>query len=42
MTEKTLYERLGNYEGVTAFVNDLMPRVRADSQLGRFLPKSGR
>ena len=30
MSEKTLYERLGGYEGITAFVNDLMPRVRAD------------
>ncbi len=41
MSEKTLYERLGNYEGVTAFVNDLMPRVREDSQLGRFYQNRG-
>jgi len=41
MNEKTLYERLGGYEGITAFVNDLMPRVRADSQIGRFYQHRG-
>ncbi len=41
MSEKTLYERLGGYEGITAFVNDVMPRVRADSQLGRFYQNRG-
>jgi hemoglobin len=36
MSDKSLYERLGGYEGITAFANDLLPRLRADSQLGRF------
>jgi len=33
---KTLYERLGGYEAITAVVNDLLPRLRSDPQLGRF------
>jgi len=41
MTEKTLYERLGSYDGITAFVDDLMPRVMSDSQLGRFYQNRG-
>ena len=35
MNEKTLYERLGRYDGISAFANDLLPRLQADSQLGR-------
>jgi hemoglobin len=41
MSEKTLYERLGGYEGIAAFANDLMPRVHGDSQLGRFYKNRG-
>jgi hemoglobin len=41
MSEKTLYERLGGYDGIVAFANDLMPRVHADSQLGRFFQNRG-
>lgn len=41
MSQATLYERLGGYEGITAFVNDLMPRIREDSQLGRFYRHRG-
>jgi len=41
MSEKTLYERLGGYEGIAAFANDLMPRVHGDSQLGRFYQNRG-
>lgn len=41
MSAPTLYERLGGYEGITAFVNDLMPRIREDSQLGRFYRHRG-
>jgi len=33
---KTLYERLGGYDAITAVVNDLLPRLQADPQLGRF------
>lgn len=36
MDQKSLYERLGGYDGITAFVSDLLPRLQADSQLGRF------
>lgn len=41
MSEKTLYERLGGYDGITAFVNDLLPRLRSDAQLGRFWENRG-
>lgn len=36
MNEKSLYERLGGYDGITGFVNNLLPRLQSDSQLGRF------
>jgi len=32
---------LGNYDGITRFVYDLMPRVQSDSQLGRFYKNRG-
>jgi hemoglobin len=41
MNQKSLYERLGGYDGITAFANDLLPRLRADSQLGRFWQNRG-
>ena len=41
MSEKTLYERLSSYDGITRFVDDLMPRVQSDSQLGRFYKNRG-
>jgi hemoglobin len=41
MTEKTLYERLGGYDGIAAINNDLMPRVIADPQIGRFWQNRG-
>ena len=41
MTGKTLYERLGGYDGITRFVNDLLPRLESDSQLGRFWENRG-
>jgi hemoglobin len=41
MTEKTLYERLGGYDGITGFVDDLLPRLESDSQLGRFWQNRG-
>ena len=41
MTEKTLYERLGGYDGITRFVGDLLPRLQSDSQLGRFWQNRG-
>ena len=36
MTDKTLYERLGGYDAINAFVNNLLPRLEGDEQLGRF------
>lgn len=36
MSDKSLYERLGGYDGINAFVCNLLPRVQADPQLGRF------
>ena len=36
MSQATLYERLGGYDGISAFVNNLLPRLEADPQLGRF------
>src|SRR5262245_44623689 len=36
MSQKTLYERLGGYDAITAVVNDLLPRLQSDTQLGRF------
>lgn len=41
MTDKSLYERLGGYDGITAFVNNLLPRLQNDSQLGRFWQNRG-
>jgi len=41
MAEKTLYERLGGYDGITGFVDDLLPRLQSDSQLGRFWQNRG-
>ena len=35
MIQKSLYERLGGYDGMTAFFDDLLPRLQGDSQLGR-------
>jgi hemoglobin len=33
---KSLYERLGGYDAIAAVASDLLPRLRADPQLGRF------
>jgi len=41
MAEKSLYERLGSYDGITAFVNNLLDRVKADGQLRRFWDHRG-
>ena len=41
MSEKTLYERLGGYDGITGFVENLLPRLKADSLLGRFWQNRG-
>jgi len=36
MSTKTLYDRLGGYDAISAVVSDLLPRVRKDPQLARF------
>jgi len=41
MTEKTLYERLGGYDGISGFVENLLPRLQSDLQLGRFWQNRG-
>ena len=41
MSEMTLYERLGGYDALSAVANDLLPRLQADSNLGRFWEHRG-
>ncbi|WHZ14245.1 MAG: group 1 truncated hemoglobin [Nitrospira sp.] len=41
MRTKTLYERLGGYDAITAVTNDLLPRLQADPQLARFWQHRG-
>ena len=41
MSQKSLYERLGGYDGITVFANDLLPRLQSDPQLGRFWKNRG-
>ena len=38
---KTLYERLGGYDAITAVVNNLLPRLKTDKSLGRFWEHRG-
>ena len=41
MSQKTLYERLGGYDAISAVANDLLPRLQADPQLTRFWQHRG-
>src|SRR5262247_1024867 len=41
MNQKSLYERLGGYDSITGFANDLLPRLQANPQLGRFWQNRG-
>jgi hemoglobin len=41
MVQQSLYDRLGAYDGITAFANDLLSRLQTDSQLGRFWQNRG-
>ena len=41
MNQKSLYDRLGGYDGLSAFADNLLPRLRGDSQLGRFWAHRG-
>ena len=38
---KSLYERLGGYDAITAVANDLLPRLSSDPLLGRFWAHRG-
>lgn len=40
-SEKSLYDRLGGYDAITAVANNLLPRLMADEQLGRFWAHRG-
>jgi hemoglobin len=37
----TLYTRLGGYDAIVAVVNDLLPRLTSDPELGRFWKHRG-
>jgi len=39
--KKSLYERLGGYDAISAVANDLVGRLQADPQLGRFWAHRG-
>lgn len=41
MNNQSLYNRLGGYDGITVFVNNLLPRLQSDAQLGRFWENRG-
>lgn len=41
MSKKTLYDRLGGYDGICAVANDLLPRLQADPRLARFWQHRG-
>ena len=41
MSDNTLYERLGGYDAISAVANDLLPRLRSDTRLGRFWQHRG-
>lgn len=34
--DETLYARMGGYEAISAVADDLLPRLMADTELGRF------
>jgi hemoglobin len=38
---KSLYERLGGYDAITAVTNDLLPRLMGDELLGRYWQHRG-
>lgn len=39
--KRTLYQRLGGYDAIAAVANDLVARLHADPQLGRFWAHRG-
>jgi hemoglobin len=41
MSDASLYERLGGYDGISGFADNLLPRLQTDAQLGRFWQNRG-
>lgn len=41
MSTISLYERLGGYDAITAVANNLLPRLQADPELGRYWQHRG-
>ena len=41
MSSDTLYDRLGGYDAIVSVVDDLLARLKADAQLGRFWQHRG-
>ena len=41
MSDKSLYERLGSYDVVVVAVDEILPRLMNDEQLGRFWHNRG-
>src|SRR3954447_7260430 len=41
MLSDTLYDRLGGYDAIVSVVDDLLARLKADAQLGRFWQHRG-
>ncbi len=41
MSKRTLYERLGGYDAISAVASDLLPRLQADPRLARFWQNRG-
>jgi hemoglobin len=41
MNQQSLYERLGSYDGLTSFANDLLSRLQGDPELGHFWQNRG-
>ncbi len=42
MSDKSLYERLGGYDVIVVAVDEILPRLVKDGQLGRFWQNRGR
>lgn len=41
MSNQSLYQRLGGYDAIVAFANDLLPRLQSDATLARFWAHRG-
>jgi len=41
LSDKSLYERLGGYDGIVTAVDEILPRLANDGQLGRFWQNRG-